>query len=514
MSYDYDINLEHEYHNLGNDYYKLGEFDKAVEHYNKAIELKPDLLETYFNRGLAYTRKQMYDKAIEDINKVIELNSNLAEAFYTRGLVYEYKGEYDRAITDYDKALQIDPKYSKAESQREVAKSKKSSGTPPSGGPAKQTSGGEEGEGLTKFDVLKKPKMNFDNVAGLEKTKELIKESIVYPLLDLELAKKYGKRTGGGVLFYGPPGTGKTFIGKATAGECDAAFINVKISDIVDMYAGNTEKNMHNAFHTARDNKPCILFFDEVDGMGGKREGQQQSFERRAINQFLTEMDGVEYDNEGVLVIGSTNAPWAVDSALRRAGRFSKMIYFPQPDKKTRNELLRLYLKDRPVDPKLKISRLARMTEGFSGADVKELCDAAAAIPWKEALKTKKERLVTFKDFRKATSGDRAVMSSLPAWYSSVKKYLIEEEDEEDGKKGKSFSAKIFRDIFDLSPAQQTGGGDSSSTTVRHKKDQEELLGEEERRLFNDLIKDIKKHTDPMYKMSRKGRMMFARYVT
>jgi tetratricopeptide (TPR) repeat protein len=119
-----ELSLEYEYHNLANDYYKIGEFDKAIEHYNKALELRPDLLETYFNRGLAYTRKGLYDHAQEDLNKVIELNPNLAEAYYTRGLIHEYKLEYPLAINDYNKALEVDPKYNKAETQKLVARNK------------------------------------------------------------------------------------------------------------------------------------------------------------------------------------------------------------------------------------------------------------------------------------------------------------------------------------------------------------------------------------------------------
>ena len=135
-----ELSLEHEYHNLANDYYKIGEFDKAIEHYNKALELRPDLQETYFNRGLAFTRKSMYDRAMEDLNKVIELNPNLAEAYYTRGLIHEYKLEYDLSILDYNKALEVDPGYSKAETQRQVALDKKAAlashpgALPPSGG--------------------------------------------------------------------------------------------------------------------------------------------------------------------------------------------------------------------------------------------------------------------------------------------------------------------------------------------------------------------------------------------
>ncbi|MDD5112214.1 MAG: ATP-binding protein, partial [Candidatus Altiarchaeota archaeon] len=424
--------------------------------------------------------------------------------------------------------LEVDPTYSKADSQRKVAESKRASvmsggyapgGYAPGGyapGPAPQGmtpgAGGEGGENLTKFKVMEKPKMNFRDVAGLEKIKDKIFEYIVYPLKDPVLAKKYGKEAGGGVIFYGPPGTGKTFIAKAAAGEGKASFISVKMSDIVDMYAGNTEKNMHNAFETARQNKPCILFFDEMDGIAGKREGMDQSFEKRSINQFLMEMDGAEYSNEGVLVIGATNAPWDVDAALRRAGRFAKTIYFPEPDKKTRETIIRLNLRNRPVDPKIPIGRIARMTEGYSSADLKALVDAAASIPWKEALKSGRERQITFKDFRKASAGDEGARSSLPAWYGSVKKKLIEDEEDEDGKKQKGGLSGVFVDIVTLGPATQADGT-PQTTTVKHKSEQKGLLGEEERRVFDPLIRDIRNRTEPFNMGLRKAKTLLARYV-
>jgi len=265
-----ELSLEHEYHNLANDYYKIGEFEKSVEFYDKALELNPDLLETYFNRALAYTRMQQYDKALEDLAKVIEMNPHLAEAYYTRGLVYEYKQDYTRAVQDYDKALEVDPGYSKAETQKQVAQGKLSTvaqgGQPPAMTPGAPSGGGGGGGGeentLTEFKVMPAPNMSFKDVAGLEDIKEKIYDYVLNPIAHPELSKKYGKVAGGGVIMYGPPGCGKTYIAKASAGEKGVNFISVTASDIVDMYAGNTEKNLHNAFETARQNTPCILFFD------------------------------------------------------------------------------------------------------------------------------------------------------------------------------------------------------------------------------------------------------------
>ncbi len=521
MEYDDfgELSLEHEYHNLANDYYKIGEFQKAIDHYNKALELRPDLLETFFNRALAYTRLSQYDKAMEDLNKVIELNPNLAEAFYTRGLVHEYKLEYDLAILDYNKALDVDPAYAKADTQRQVALGKKATlqaggGGGGGSGPAMTPGapGGGGGENLTEFKVMEKPSTRFKDVAGLDKVKGRILEYIVYPISKPELAKKYGREAGGGVIMYGPPGCGKTFIAKAAAGECQSSFISVKMSDIVDMYAGNTEKNIHNAFETARKHKPCILFFDELDGIAGKREGMDQSFEKRAINQFLIELDGAEYSNESVLAIGATNAPWDIDAALRRSGRFSKMIYIGEPDKKTRLELFRLHMKKRPYDPHLPFGRLSRMSENWSPADIAALCDEAASIPWKEAYETGKERLIVFADFIKAMSGEEGMKPSLPAWYGSVKKKLIEEEDEED-EYSKGFLRGILMDVVSLEPADAQAQQAKKSQTVKHKQEQKGLIEEEERRQFDQLIRQIEKRNDGFYRSMRMVRVTFARYV-
>jgi SpoVK/Ycf46/Vps4 family AAA+-type ATPase len=285
------------------------------------------------------------------------------------------------------------------------------------------------------------------------------------------------------------------------------------MSDIVDMYAGNTEKNLHNAFETARKNTPCILFFDEIDGIAGKREGMDQGFEKRAINQFLLEMDGAEYSNDGILAIGATNAPWDIDAALRRSGRFAKMIYLGEPDTKTRADLIKIALRKRPYVKNLPIGRIARMTEGYSSADCAEIVESAATIPWLEAINTGKERLITFKDFLKVTSGEDAVTPSLPAWYGSVKKKLIKDSDDEDDQYSKGFMRGIFMDIISTAPPDSQQSEGSRGHTVKHKQEQKGLVNDEERRQFSSIIKDIEKRTDGSYLMWKRAKIMFARYI-
>ncbi len=197
---------------------------------------------------------------------------------------------------------------------------------------------------------MEKPDMRFENVGGMKDVKKEIAIKIIQPLKNPDLFKAFGKKAGGGILLYGPPGCGKTYLARATAGEIDAKFINIGLHDILDMWMGNSEKNLHAIFEQARNNTPCVLFFDEVDALGASRSDLKQSSMRHVINQFLAEMDGVDRKNDGVLILAATNAPWSVDSAFRRPGRFDRVIFVAPPDEEGRAEVLKQHLMGKPAD--------------------------------------------------------------------------------------------------------------------------------------------------------------------
>ncbi len=418
------------YNNRGDAYYRKQDFDKGIVDYDKAIALNPKYLKAFYNRGLAYACLQDYERAVEDFDKVVELNPNFAEAYHIRGLAYDYMNNFDKAIADYDKAIELNPNFTEAINHRELAKQKKEGGGggAPGSATADVSGAGAQQGGINAVKLLQKPSMKWTDVAGMEKLKEDINEAIVYPLEKPELARKYGKLAGGGVMLYGPPGCGKTYIVKAAAGECSASFINAKISDLLDMYVGNTEKNIHAVFETARKNAPCIMFFDEMEGMGGRREdmGGSMQYMKMAVNQLLFEMDGVEANNQNVLVIGATNAPWDVDPALRRSGRFGKTLFVPEPDYVSRREILKMHAKKRPTAKWINYPRLAWATIGYSSADLKSVVDEAAAIPWRLAFKTGKQREVTTGDFIAAIKKKK---STLNPWYEQAKKQIGQQEE-------------------------------------------------------------------------------------
>ncbi len=272
---------------------------------------------------------------------------------------------------------------------------------------------------------LKKPTINFGDVGGMEKVKEEINLKIIKPLLHKDLYKAYGKKIGGGILLYGPPGCGKTHIARATAGEINANFINVGINDILDMWLGNSEKNLHEIFQTARKNKPCVIFIDEIDALGANRNDINKTAGRTVINQFLSELDGIDSNNDGILILGATNAPWYIDPAFRRPGRFDRIIFIAPPDEKARESIFQIQLQEKPVE-NINLKGLAKKSKEFSGADIKSSIDIAIEQKLVESFKDGIPKPLSTKDIVKAIS---KMKPSTKEWFGSAKNYALYSND-------------------------------------------------------------------------------------
>jgi transitional endoplasmic reticulum ATPase len=240
--------------------------------------------------------------------------------------------------------------------------------------------------------------IKFADIGGLESTKRQIQNMIIHPFTHPEIYDFYQINAGGGILLHGSPGCGKTMIAKATAGECDAKFYNVKTSDIVSRYVGEAEKQIREVFEQARQEEKAIIFFDEIDSIASNR-ASAEPFAKRVVNELLAQMDGVDSDCSNILVMAATNMFDILDPALLRHGRFGRHIYIPLPDQIGRAAILKIHTKKRPVASDVDIEELALLTEGYSGADISALCENAAYIPLQETLQTGKRRKITHDDF-------------------------------------------------------------------------------------------------------------------
>lgn len=295
---------------------------------------------------------------------------------------------------------------------------------PPSAPRLGQTEGGD----LSDFDedidtsIAETSDIKFEDVGGMDAVKEQIKMKILYPLQHPETFKAYGKKVGGGILLYGPPGCGKTYLARATAGEISAKFVSIGLHQVLDMWIGASEKNLHEVFQVARMQKPCVLFFDEVDALAASRTDMKHTAHRHAINQFLNELDGVNTSNEGILILAATNAPWHLDPAFRRPGRFDRIIFVPPPDAGARASILRIILKGKPQD-NLDFDFLAKKTDKFSGADLAALVEDCIEKKIEEAMsKGGEPKPITTRDLEKSI---KAIKPSTAEWFSSARNYAL-----------------------------------------------------------------------------------------
>ena len=239
--------------------------------------------------------------------------------------------------------------------------------------------------------------VRLEDVGGMASLKKTLRMQIIEPFLRPSLFERFKKQGGGGVLLYGPPGCGKTMMARAVASECNASFISVGISDVLNMWMGESERNLAQLFEKARAERPCVLFFDELDALAFARSKAQSEHSRTIVNEFLAQMDGVQYDNKNVLFLGATNMPWDVDSAMKRPGRFARQVFVAPPDLEARRRIITLKLRDVPAD-NIDIEVLAKATEHYSGADIDGLLDLAKESVIHDILAGGAERAIAQQD--------------------------------------------------------------------------------------------------------------------
>ncbi|CAL2088629.1 AAA family ATPase [Tenacibaculum sp. 190524A02b] len=395
---------------LGKCYEAILDLENAEEEYlyilridDKNVKAKEALASVYFSSN----KYQAAQVIIEDILPYSSENIDLLE-LHCKTLIK--LNELFEAQEVYKSILEINPHYN----NEDIDKHLRTNHT--------NTVNEIDEDG---FQSIEKPSINFQNIGGMEEVKKEISLKIIQPLKHPELYKAYGKKTGGGILLYGPPGCGKTHIARATAGEINAHFINVGINDILDMWIGSSERNLHEIFENARSNKPCVLFIDEIDALGANRSDISKSGSRTVINQFLAELDGLDSDNDGILILAATNTPWYLDPAFRRPGRFDRIIFVSPPDEKARQEIFEILLKDKPIEG-INFEKLSKLTKEFSGADMQAVIDIAIEEKLEKSFETGKLEPLSMTSLTKAIKKHKA---STKEWFNSAKNYALYSND-------------------------------------------------------------------------------------
>lgn len=399
-----------------------GRYDEAEKEYSTALALSPGNVAVMASLAQVFYHQGKYTQALVVVEDLVKHANAPARALVLYARLLLNDGQIEKARAQYERAVETDASLKDESLAERLGHSASIRQSLTADGKVKAAPASDDDDDEF-FDVdVEKSTSTFKDVGGMDEVKEQIKMKIIYPLMHAEMFKQYGKKIGGGILMYGPPGCGKTHLARATAGEIKANFVHVGISDVLDMWLGESERNLHNIFESARRNNPCVLFFDEVDALAASRADMKKHGGRQAINQFLMELDGVDDNNEGILILAATNAPWHLDPAFRRPGRFDRIIFVPPPDIKARAEILRILLKGKPLDNNIDYEHLARKTDKFSGADLSAVVDQTVECKLEQAMKEGIPKPITTKDLEAAI---KCVRPSTAEWFATAKNYAL-----------------------------------------------------------------------------------------
>jgi transitional endoplasmic reticulum ATPase len=406
---------------LGEQLLASGDVAGAEEHFRAALRADPENRTVQLGLAKAFHAGGKRSAALVVLEEVVGQPGAPAGAHLLHARLLLAGGDTRAAAEAYRRAREEDPRASDPELDARLALRERAplpTEPHPESDPAPEP---EPGSGYGAVQEEEKPSVTFADIGGMEAVKDEIRLKIIHPLRHPELYRAYGKAAGGGILLYGPPGCGKTHIARATAGEIQGAFLSVGISDVLDMWFGESERHLHEIFRKAREMAPCVLFFDEVDALAASRADLRTSAGRHIINQFLSELDGLAASNEGVLVLAATNAPWHLDPAFRRPGRFDRILFVPPPDAPARAAILELLLRGKPRG-EMDVGAVVKQTEGFSGADLRDAVDRAVEGKLREALRSGVPGPLTTRDLLEAV---KQMKPSTREWLDTARNYVL-----------------------------------------------------------------------------------------
>ena len=362
--------------------------------------------------------------AIQTLTSILQRNKACARAYLQLAVIYRKQGLNEDARKKYGAATLLDETLTDPEWEAWLG----NEATPPparpaqpvtaQGAPVADVSPEEIAEAVKDATGPASPRLTFNDIGGMTDVIDRIRMNIIHPFKNPEVFRKFNRKPGGGILLYGPPGCGKTHIARATAGECNATFMSIAITDVLSKWLGESESHLHELFELARRRAPTVLFIDEIDAIGMSRSDAGGAV-ATVVNVLLTEMDGIAADNTNLMVLAATNSPWRVDNALRRPGRFDRVLFVPPPDAAARAAILEINLRALPHEP-IDTAKIARQTEKFSGADLTALVTRAAEPAILAEMKTGKSMKLTQKMLQDAIAGMRA---STTEWLETARNY-------------------------------------------------------------------------------------------
>ena len=395
-----------------------GDAAGAEEHFRAALRADPGNRAVQLGLAKAFHAGGKRSAALVVLEEVVGHPAAPAQAHLLHARLLLAGGDAAGAGAAYRRAREADPTVSDPELDQRLAV--RAEGPPREAPPEPEVPLFDPGADDDGEDD-ERPAVTFADIGGMEGVKDEIRLKIIHPLQHPELYRAYGKQAGGGILLYGPPGCGKTHVARATAGEIRGDFVSVGINDVLDMWFGESERHLHEIFQRARERAPCVLFFDEVDALAASRSDLRTSTGRHVINQFLAELDGLASNNEGVLVLAATNAPWHLDPAFRRPGRFDRILFVPPPDAAARAAILELLLRGKPLG-EVDYGALVKKTEGFSGADLKDVVDRAVEEKLRDAMRSGVPTPLTTRDLLEVL---KQVKPSTREWLDTARNYVL-----------------------------------------------------------------------------------------
>ncbi len=408
---------------IGNTLLKIHRYEDAVSYFKEKLTLDTTCIYSKLGLGNAFYRLGKNNEAWVLLDELMSAPSSMpAEVFLLKSRLHLTEQDLESAQYAYEAALKSNPELADEllEKQIQGISIEELSDRDVSEDSAFFQQNGDDLD--TYLEQLIAPRMDFTHVGGMAQVKDEIRQKIILPFRHQSIYEAYGKKAGGGILLYGPPGCGKTHIARATAGEMNGNLISVGIHEILEMWIGKSEKNLHEIFEIARRRTPCVLFFDEADALGSNRSDLKKNGSRYVINQFLSELDGFEAENEDLLILAATNAPWHLDEAFRRPGRFDRIIFVPPPDMEARASILSILLAQIDNKAEVDYQALAKKTKDFSGADLRLLIDNARQTLIREAMETGENRPLNQNDLLKAV---KDVRPSTKEWLKKAKNYAL-----------------------------------------------------------------------------------------